>query len=77
MITASQINGETRRICIRPIALPVEHGGWGLLFEPIVLGLLLAPSPAGLFISLGATGAFLARLRNSISQLLITCQARS
>ena len=61
MITASQINGETRRIRIRPIALPVEHGGWSLLFEPIVLGLLLAPSPAGLFISLGATGAFLAR----------------
>lgn len=61
MITASQINGETRRIRVRPVALPVEHGGWGLLFEPIVLGMLLAPSLTGLFISVTATGVFLAR----------------
>jgi len=39
----------------------VEHGGWGLLFEPIVLGLLLAPSLAGLLLSVSAMGAFLAR----------------
>ncbi len=39
----------------------MEHGGWGLLFEPIVLGLLLAPSLAGLFLSVAAMGAFLAR----------------
>jgi hypothetical protein len=38
----------------------VEHGGWDLLFEPIVLGLLLAPSLAGLCVSVGAMGAFLA-----------------
>jgi hypothetical protein len=46
---------------MRPVALPVEHGGWGLLFEPIVLGLLLAPSLAGLFLSVGAVGVFLSR----------------
>jgi len=49
------------RIRLRPIALPVEHGGWSLLFEPIVLGMLLAPSWAGLFISVTAMGLFLAR----------------
>ena len=46
---------------IRPVALPVEHGGWGLLFEPLLLGLLLAPSLAGLCVSVGSVGAFLAR----------------
>ena len=61
MIAASHLKASSRGIRIRPIALPVEHGGWGLLFEPIVLGLLLAPSLAGLFLSVGAMGAFLAR----------------
>lgn len=49
------------KVRLRTVALPVEHGGWGLLFEPIALGLLLAPSWAGLFLSLAATGAFLSR----------------
>lgn len=49
------------RIRLRPIALPGEHGGWGLLFEPVVLGMLLAPSWVGLFVSVMATGVFLAR----------------
>lgn len=48
-------------IRIKPIALPVEHGGWAFLLEPIVLGILLAPSLAALFLSLGAMGFFLAR----------------
>ena len=46
---------------IKTIALPAEHGGWGMVFEPIVLGLLLAPSAAGLYLSLSALGFFLAR----------------
>jgi hypothetical protein len=46
---------------IKTVALPAEHGGWGLLFEPIVLGLLLAPSVAGLYLALSAVGLFLAR----------------
>lgn len=46
---------------IKSIALPPEHGSWGFLFEPILLGLLIAPSWAGLGIALGVTGAFLAR----------------
>lgn len=61
MIAASQINCETRRIRLRPIALPVEHGGWALLFEPIVLGMLVAPSPVGLLLTIAAIGGFLAR----------------
>lgn len=46
---------------LRSVALPVEHGGWSLLLEPILLGLLIAPSRAGFFLALAAGGAFLAR----------------
>jgi hypothetical protein len=45
----------------RSVALPAEHGGWGLTLEPGLLGLLVAPSVAGLCIALGAMVAFLAR----------------
>ncbi len=48
-------------VSLRKVALPVEHGGWGIVFEPVVLGLLVAPSPAAAFIALAAAGAFLAR----------------
>lgn len=48
-------------IRIKPIALPTEHGGWGLLLEPIVLALLVAPTLAGVCCAVAATAAFLAR----------------
>jgi hypothetical protein len=46
---------------IRSIALPTEHGGWGFTLEPILLGLLVAPSASGWEISAAALGIFLAR----------------
>jgi YwiC-like protein len=46
---------------LRSVALPVEHGGWGMLGEPIVLGLLVAPSAPALGVGLAAAFAFLAR----------------
>jgi YwiC-like protein len=46
---------------IRAVALPAEHGGWALIIEPIVLGVLVAPSLGGLFIAAGAFACFLAR----------------
>jgi hypothetical protein len=46
---------------VRTVALPVEHGGWGLTLEPVVLGMLLAPTAAGFFLSVATVGAFLAR----------------
>ena len=61
MIAANHLGTSKMRVRLRPLALPVEHGGWGLVFEPIVLGMLLAPSLVGLFISVAATGLFLAR----------------
>lgn len=49
------------RLPLRPIALPLEHGGWGLVAEPVFLGLLTAPSVAGLFLGVAAVFVFLAR----------------
>jgi hypothetical protein len=37
---------------VRLVALPAEHGGWGLLLEPIALGLAVAPSLAGTFLGM-------------------------
>ncbi|MGE5126249.1 MAG: YwiC-like family protein [Betaproteobacteria bacterium] len=45
----------------KAIALPVEHGGWGFLAEPVVLGLVLAPSVAGALLALAALAGFLCR----------------
>ena len=43
------------------VAIPAEHGGWGLTAEPIVLGLLLAFSWPGVAIGAAALLSFLAR----------------
>ncbi len=45
----------------RRVALPKEHGGWGLTAEPVLLGLLVAFSWAGLAIGAAALLVFLAR----------------
>ena len=38
---------DAQRVRLRSIALPTEHGGWGFTLEPILLGLLVAPTWAG------------------------------
>ena len=45
----------------RAVALPDEHGGWGLTAEPALLGLLVAPSWSGGALALGALLAFVVR----------------
>ena len=45
----------------RAVALPPEHGGWGLLFEPILIGLVAAPSRVGVLVAVAAVAVFLAR----------------
>jgi hypothetical protein len=49
------------RVRLRPIALPVEHGAWGFLLEPIVLGLAVAWSIRGLALAIAAIALFLVR----------------
>ncbi len=45
----------------KSVGLPVEHGGWSFLVEPLILGLVVAPSLAGAYLAAGAVAAFLAR----------------
>ena len=37
-----------------PAFWPKEHGSWSLALEPVALGLLVAPSPAGLALATAA-----------------------
>ena len=53
--------GSPPRSRLRAVALPAEHGGWGLTAEPALLGLLLVPTIAGAFLAVAAMVAFLAR----------------
>lgn len=43
------------------VFLPKEHGSWSLALEPVILGLLVAPSSAGAALGLAAFAGFLAR----------------
>jgi hypothetical protein len=45
----------------KAVAIPPEHGAWGFLLEPILLGLFVAPSLAGFGLALAVIGAFLIR----------------
>src|ERR1044071_4882431 len=51
----------SRTVSLRPLALPAEHGGWGFLFEPMLLGILVAPSWNGALVGTATLFAFLAR----------------
>jgi hypothetical protein len=60
-VPAARGSGAVQPVRLKAVALPVEHGGWGLLGEPLLLGLLAAPSAPGAAIGLTAASAFLAR----------------
>lgn len=45
----------------RAVALPAEHGSWSFWLEPVLLGLLVAPSGAGAWLALASFAAFLTR----------------
>lgn len=61
-----------RKVRVRGIALPNEHGSWGFLFEPLVAAVAVAPSVAAAWIVLLVVGAFLTRqpLKILLSDLL-------
>jgi hypothetical protein len=50
-----------RRAPLRAVAVPTEHGGWGLTLEPALLGLLVAWSAAGAALAVATLLAFLVR----------------
>jgi hypothetical protein len=45
----------------RSTFLPKEHGSWSLAFEPLALGLLVAPSTGGFALATATVAAFFAR----------------
>ncbi|REJ75533.1 MAG: hypothetical protein DWQ47_08655 [Acidobacteria bacterium] len=57
------------KIKLRRIALPREHGSWGILLEPLVSAIVIAPSLGGAFAALFVISAFLLR---QPSKVLIT-----
>lgn len=57
----SGTTAQNRPIRLRTVALPAEHGSWGLVLEPIALGLLVAPTWTGLWLSAFAFFTFLAQ----------------
>jgi hypothetical protein len=59
--TTSERPPATERSRWRAVAVPSEHGGWGLTLEPVLLGLIIAFSWSGLAIGLAAFVAFLVR----------------
>ncbi len=59
MIDASRVTVD--RTVWRSVAMPSEHGGWGLTLEPVLLGLIVAWSAGGLALGVAAFLAFLVR----------------
>jgi hypothetical protein len=52
-------NSSAARVRLKSIALPVEHGGWMFVLEPVLLGLLVVPSAGGWWLGVAALGIFL------------------
>lgn len=48
-----------RSVSFKSVALPAEHGSWSLVSEPIVLGLLVAPTWTGVALVIAAFFIFL------------------
>jgi hypothetical protein len=61
MATSAPDDAVAERAAWRKVAVPSEHGGWGLTAEPALLGLLVEPSLAGAALALAALVAFVAR----------------
>jgi len=57
----------TRHVRLRTVALPVEHGAWGFLLEPALLGLLVAWSGAGAALVVAALAALLLQTPLSVA----------
>lgn len=59
MIDNPSATPSQRSVRWQSVALPAEHGSWSLVAEPILLGLLVAPTWAGGLLALAAFLAFL------------------
>lgn len=60
MSSRSAAQGQLTRT-IRLVTIPAEHGGWAFALQPVLLGMLVAPSVAGVWLGLATLAVFLAR----------------
>lgn len=60
----------------RSLVVPREHGSWSLALEPIALGLLVAPSPAGAWLALAVIAGFFTRRPLKLALTLPTTDTR-
>lgn len=60
-MSATPVVAARERPLWRTVAVPTEHGGWGLTLEPVLLGLLVARSVGGVALGIAALGAFIVR----------------
>lgn len=61
MLLQSPPIGRYPKIRAKAVALPVEHGSWGFLIEPLVAGIVIAPSTASTWVATLVIGTFLLR----------------
>jgi len=57
----SPVRLSPHHVRLTTIVLPTEHGGWAFVLVPLLLGLLVAPSTAGGWLSLATVSVFLTR----------------
>lgn len=57
----SILKAGTSNVRWRSVALPTEHGSWAFVGEPIILGLILAPTWSGLALCIAVFATFLLR----------------
>lgn len=60
-MTVTTTTATEERPLWRSVAIPNEHGGWGLTLEPVLLALIVAPSLAGAVLGVAALLAFVVR----------------
>ncbi|PTY04966.1 hypothetical protein DB347_19950 [Opitutaceae bacterium EW11] len=60
-VAASVSRPAARSVSARRLLLPAEHGSWALVFEPVALGLLVAPSAPGFALALAVAAGFFLR----------------
>ncbi len=61
MTAVATASRRQNRVRWQSVAIPTEHGGWGLTLEPVLLGAVIAFSWSGLAIGAAAFLAFLVR----------------
>ncbi len=60
----------------RTLVLPKEHGSWSFAFEPVALGLLVAPSRAGFVLAAAVAAGFFVRRPLKLATTLPATDAR-